>query len=225
MLNSYPLPAHGRGPVDVYRYRPQPVLKRPKPESQHMAMNTWELAALHAAEEEHRASQHGPSRHHQRQDSLIYPGLYSHSGINMLDILFRIAARPNPQIDLGPIDSSCAMILCDLALPDTPIVYATNPFLELTGYSNEEVIGRNCRFLQAPPDNGSVRQGSTRQHVSKNLVQDMRRSVDANYEIQLEVPNFRKDGTCFTNILTMIPIRWDGADYRYSVGFQCEKEC
>lgn len=42
---------------------------------------------LQAAEEEHTASQHGSSHYLPRQDSLIYPGLYSHSGINMLDIL------------------------------------------------------------------------------------------------------------------------------------------
>ncbi|KLU86854.1 cellulose signaling associated protein ENVOY [Magnaporthiopsis poae ATCC 64411] len=160
-----------------------------------------------------------------QQDPLIYPGLYSASGFNMLDILFRVTARPNPQVELGPVDASCAMVLCDLTQPDSPIVYVSEPFEELTGYSADEVIGRNCRFLQAPPGRSLLKQGSTRRHVPKDLVKRMRKAVDRDAELQLEVPNFRKDGTPFTNILTIIPISWDDSvHYHYSVGFLSEKE-
>lgn len=39
-------------------------------------------------------------------------------------------------------------VICDPSLPDCPIVFASDAFLELTGYPREEVLGRNCRFLQ-----------------------------------------------------------------------------
>src|SRR3954447_15533381 len=39
-------------------------------------------------------------------------------------------------------------VLTDPALPDNPVVYANHSFLTLTGYPRNEVIGRNCRFLQ-----------------------------------------------------------------------------
>ena len=38
----------------------------------------------------------------------------------------------------------------DPSLPDNPIVYASKGFLQLTGYTMSQVIGRNCRFLQGP---------------------------------------------------------------------------
>ncbi|HSG33786.1 MAG TPA: PAS domain-containing protein, partial [Sphingomonadaceae bacterium] len=43
-----------------------------------------------------------------------------------------------------------AAVVTDPTQPDNPIVECSQPFLELTGYSREEVIGRNCRFLAGP---------------------------------------------------------------------------
>jgi hypothetical protein len=54
-------------------------------------------------------------------------------------------------VPLGPVDASCALIITDLAQPDQPIIYTSQPFTALTGYSTREALGRNCRFLQAPP--------------------------------------------------------------------------
>ena len=41
-------------------------------------------------------------------------------------------------------------VVTDPSLPDNPIVYATQGFLNLTGYTLDQVLGRNCRFLQGP---------------------------------------------------------------------------
>lgn len=155
-------------------------------------------------------------------DPIIYPGLYSTSGFDMMNILIRVAMRPKPRIDLGPIDSSCAIIMCDLQQPDAPLVYCSDPFLFLTGYKQSEVLGRNCRFLQAP--GGDVQQGAKRNFINKELLRSMRRSVETNDELQVEVTNFRKDGSSFVNLLTMIPVPWDTAEYRYSVGFLCDRD-
>lgn len=154
-------------------------------------------------------------------DPLIYPGLYSATGFDILTALTRVMTRPNPQIDLGPIDCSVALLVCDLALPDQPIVYASDPFLELTGYQSSEILGRNCRFLQAP--GGIVQAGSLRQYVNQDVVKKMKMSVDQNQEVQVEVVNFKKNGQQFLNLLTIIPIQWDSDYYRYSVGFQCDE--
>ena len=40
------------------------------------------------------------------------------------------------------------MVVTDPRLPDNPIVLANHAFLDLTGYTADEVVGRNCRFLQ-----------------------------------------------------------------------------
>lgn len=139
-----------------------------------------------------------------------------------MSVLFRVFARPNPTIDLGPVDGSVALVVCDLALQDMPIVYASEAFLALTGYRMDEILGRNCRFLQAP--GGKVQPRSARKHVEGRDIQGMRDAVRANKEHQTEITNFKKGGEPFVNILTIIPITWDSEDYRYSVGFQCQKE-
>lgn len=152
----------------------------------------------------------------------MYPGLYCPSGLDMMTVLFRVYGRPNPQINLGPIDCSVALIVCDLAVADNPIVYASDPFLQMTGYRMHEIQGKNCRFLQAP--GGDVKPKLSRKYVDKTTVRGMRDSIKANKEHQTTLTNFRKDGRPFVNILTLIPITWEGSnDYRYSVGFQCDK--
>ena len=103
---------------------------------------------------------------------------------------------------------------------DNPIVYASEPFYQLTGYG-PEVIGHNCRFLQAP--GGKVRNGGPRKHVDKDVLRKLRKAVEKNTEVQVEITNFKKDGSRFTNLLTMIPITWDDS-HNYCVGFQCDKD-
>lgn len=133
----------------------------------------------------------------------------------------RVLSRDNPIVDLGAVDASCSLVLCDLQQPDCPIVYANEPFYQLTGYTEHEVLGRNCRFLQAP--GGKVRQGSKRKYVDKDIVKKMQRGVATNTELAVEVTNFKKNGQKFINVLTMIPICWDSTEPRFSVGFQAEK--
>ncbi|KAL2132095.1 hypothetical protein VTI74DRAFT_4218 [Chaetomium olivicolor] len=114
-------------------------------------MNTA-LATLPNPWEEHalmRTTAH--SKRTRTFDSIIHPGLYSHSGLDVLTILAYIHARPNPSIHLGAVDASCAIVVCDLLQPDQPIIYTSEGFTLLTGYRQQEVLGRNCRFLQAPP--------------------------------------------------------------------------
>ncbi|OHE94263.1 vivid PAS protein VVD [Colletotrichum orchidophilum] len=190
-------------------------------------MNPWESCALQYqfSEETEQAAHGKPGAWRQPQaaaDPVMYPGLYCPSGFDMMSILLRVAGRPNPKVELGAIDCSVALLLCDLEQPDCPIVYASEHFSILTGYRNSEIIGKNCRFLQAP--GGKVSQKSARKHVPKETVKSMRKAVEANDEFQVDVLNFRKDGTSFVNLLTMIPVRWDSQHFRYSVGFQVALE-
>ncbi|KAK0640889.1 vivid PAS protein VVD [Cercophora newfieldiana] len=176
------------------------------------AMNSWEAAAYQQSQ------QYGA--YADSQNVLFYQGVYSTERYDMMSILVSIQGRPNPQVNLGPVDLSCAMILCDLTQPDQPIVYANDAFCFMTGYTAEEVKGRNCRFLQAP--GGRVRPKSVRTGVDERAIRKMRKAVDKRAEISLEVLNFKKNGQSFINILTMIPVKVEGK--WHCVGFQCEKE-
>ncbi|KAI1649400.1 putative vivid protein [Daldinia loculata] len=189
-------------------------------------MNSWEESALQYRYQDNGAFTGGSDSvaidpKDTVHDGIIYPGLYAPSGFDIMNILIQVMTRPNPVVELGPIDASCALIMCDLQQQDYPIVYASDPFTELTGYSHSEVIGLNCRFLQAP--GGRVRKQSTRKHVNKEVLKTMRRSVEANDELAVEVVNFKKNGDRFVNVLTMIPVHWESQTPRYSVGFLAEK--
>ncbi|TFK46738.1 hypothetical protein OE88DRAFT_1666927 [Heliocybe sulcata] len=153
--------------------------------------------------------------------------LYSATGFDLLSLLSRIAQRPNPTITLGPVDMTCAFTIVDVRRYDSPIVYASPSFCSLTGYQEHEVIGRNCRFLQAP--SGRVEKGDERKFTSPESVAHLRKNLVANKECQTSIVNYRKDGSAFINLVTAIPL-YGGVnnslderdDVVYHVGFQVD---
>ena len=86
------------------------------------------------------------------------------------------------------------MVVADPRLPDTPIVFVNNAFLDMTGYAQEEVLGRNCRFLQGPDTDRAV-------------VDQIRQAVARQEQIAVELLNYRKDGSSFWNALFLTPVR------------------
>ncbi|KAK4190922.1 hypothetical protein QBC35DRAFT_43496 [Podospora australis] len=177
-------------------------------------LNTWEGQALQYYG--------GHQLDTQTFDPIIYPGLYSASGLDIMAILLLIHQRPDPQVDIGAVDMSCPIIVCDLLRQDQPIIYASDSFVQLTGYKRSEILERNCRFLQAP--GGNVKPRVARKYVDEKTVKKMRKAVDKNTELQIRVTNFKKNGQKFTNCLTMIPMQYNSPHFNISVGFQCEME-
>ncbi|KAI3335565.1 vivid PAS protein VVD [Ustulina deusta] len=187
-----------------------------------VSMNPWEYNALeYNYTEDETSSAPVPPQAGALSDPLIYPGIYAPSGFDIMSILSRVAMRPSPVVDLGPVDASCAIVVCDIEQPDYPVVYANEACMQLTGYPLEEMLGKNCRFMQAP--GGKVRKSSTRSHVEKSVLKKMCHTIEANGELAVEVTNFKKDGQKFTNLLTIIPVCWDTPSPRYYVGFIAEK--
>lgn len=132
----------------------------------------------------------------------------------------RVASRPNPEIDIGRIDSNCALLLCDAQKPDLPIVYCSEAFEHLTKYGSEEILGRNCRFLQSP-DGKSPPSTSP---VDVDDRQKLRSESVRRKETQTSLLNYKKGGQPFTNLLTTIPITWNSRDARFIVGFQVDRQ-
>ncbi|KAJ5555494.1 hypothetical protein N7461_003964 [Penicillium sp. DV-2018c] len=149
-----------------------------------------------------------------------HTGIYSSTGFDVLGALGRVAMRPNPKINIGAVDLSCAFVMCDILAEDQPIIYVSEAFERLTGYIKDEIVGRNCRFLQAP--DGRIKSGAKRTFVDEQTVHRMRSTIDARNEIQASIINYRKGGQPFMNLVTMIPIKWDSDVYRYYVGFQVD---
>ena len=86
-----------------------------------------------------------------------------------------------------------AMIVTDPNLPDNPVVLANKAFLDLTGYRLEEVVGRNCRFLQG-------------EQTSSETIARLREAVSNRREITETLRNQRKDGSQFWNQLFIAPV-------------------
>ncbi|KAM0275242.1 hypothetical protein ACHAPA_000099 [Fusarium lateritium] len=190
------------------------------------AMNPWEVDALNyefpqegSYNVDGTVNPAGTWR--QVQDPVIYPGLYAPSGIDIMSILFRVMGRPNPQVVLGPVDCSVAMVVCDMGRSDAPVIYVSESFSDLTGYSAREALGRNCRFLQSPP--GQERHPN-RKGSDKVASHRMHQAVLAGREIQTPVTNYKKFGQAFNNLLTIIPVPVDNTGSRHCIGFLCEMD-
>ncbi|KAJ6012567.1 hypothetical protein N7522_002922 [Penicillium canescens] len=138
-------------------------------------------------------------------DTSAHADIYSKSGFDILGILARAISRPNPKINVGPVDLSSALVVCDILCDDYPIVYVSEGFERLTGYASEEVVGYNCRFLQGP--NGDIEAGAKRRFVDEQTVFRMRSSIAGRCEIQTSIINYRKDGQPFINLITLIPFQ------------------
>jgi PAS domain S-box-containing protein len=114
----------------------------------------------------------------------------------------------------GPIFSALersglSMVATNPRLPDNPIVFVNEAFCRTTGYSADEAVGRNCRFLQ-PPD------------VDEKTVEQIREAVGNGRAISIEVLNRRKDGTRFWNHLFVTPVSGEGGEPLFFLATQVD---
>ncbi|KAF3331221.1 phototropin-2-like isoform X1 [Carex littledalei] len=100
-------------------------------------------------------------------------------------------------------------VISDPRLPDNPIIFASDSFLELTEYTREEILGRNCRFLQGPEtDQGTVAK-------IRNAIRDQR-------EITVQLINYTKSGKKFWNLFHLQPMRDQKGEVQYFIGVQLD---
>lgn len=100
-------------------------------------------------------------------------------------------------------------VVCDPSLPDCPIVFASDAFLALVGYSREEVLGKNCRFLQGPA-------------TDRGTVAKIREAVAAGRECIVRLLNYKKNGEMFWNMFTLAPIMDVEGHIRFFIGVQVD---
>ncbi len=123
---------------------------------------------------------------------------------------FVVEKDPNliPQILSTILDSTNnGITLADPDMEDMPIVYANRSFETMTGYSQAEIIGRNCRFLQ-----GTDRDQEARFHL--------RRAIDEHLPIEVDIRNYKKSGEMFHNHLALTPLFDDRNQLLYYLGVQ-----
>ncbi len=113
-----------------------------------------------------------------------------------------------PQILTKVLDSCVnGVTLSDPDVEDMPLVYANKAFETVTGYSNEETVGRNCRFLQ----------GTDRDQPE---VGKLREAIKNKQEIGVTLRNYKKSGELFYNHLEMTPLFDPHGNLLYYLGVQ-----
>ncbi len=100
-----------------------------------------------------------------------------------------------------------AVCLTDPRLEDDPIVFCNKAFEKLTGYKQDEIVGRNCRFLQGPK-------------TDQSQVAKIRDAIRTEEVLVVELLNYRKDGSTFWNALHLGPIYDEEGKLRYFFGSQ-----
>jgi PAS domain S-box-containing protein len=119
----------------------------------------------------------------------------------------RETARETPSLRERAMDEvPVGIILTDPGLSDNPITYVNRGFVRLTGYSEAEIVGQNCRFLQG-------------ERTAREPVERLRSAIDAGEPATVELLNYRKDGASFWNRVTVAPL-FDDDDVSAFVGIQ-----
>ena len=126
------------------------------------------------------------------------------------------AFAPDARLARGGLDMATTLeriqqsfVIADPSLPDCPIVFASDGFLDFTGYTREEILGRNCRFLQGP-------------RTDARAVREIRRAVDAGDECTVRLLNYTKQGKPFWNMFTLAPVRDETGRIRFFAGIQVD---
>ena len=108
---------------------------------------------------------------------------------------------------LTPEEREQSVVITDPARPDNPVIFVSDEFEKQTGYPPEEVLGRNCRFLQGP-------------ETDSTAVEAIRKAVEAESAITVDLLNYRKDGSTFWNRLRIRPLFGDDGKVMFYVGAQ-----
>ena len=101
------------------------------------------------------------------------------------------------------------MVITDPNQQDNPIVFCNEAFQLLTGYDRSEIIGRNCRFLQGP-------------ETDSKAISKLRSAINKGRAIDIDLLNYRKDGTTFWNALYLSPVRNNRSEVQFFFASQLD---
>ena len=99
--------------------------------------------------------------------------------------------------------------LSDARAPDQPVVWVNEAFIRLTGFSREDVLGHNCRFLQGPA-------------TDREAVARIRAALAAGEPVSEVLLNYRRDGSVFWNRVVISPVRDADGQVTHLVGAQLD---
>ena len=108
--------------------------------------------------------------------------------------------------------SSNGIVVTNARTGDMPVVYVNPTFERMTGYSADEILGKNCRFLQ----------GGEYDLSNEDALTEIRKSIANSSDVSVVLRNYRKDGSPFWNDLYLSPTRNDSGEITHWVGIQSD---
>ncbi|MGB5387174.1 MAG: PAS domain S-box protein, partial [Eudoraea sp.] len=124
------------------------------------------------------------------------------------DLSERIEIEKNLNVKSEALEATQnGIVISDALKEDNPIIYVNRAFKKLTGYSESEVLNKNCRFLQKGDND-------------QRGVKIMHKAIAAGKRCQVRVRNYKKDGTLFWNEVSINPIRNKDSKITHFVGIQ-----
>ena len=124
-----------------------------------------------------------------------------------LDVL----GRSNEKLDALIANSPIASVISDPRQSDNPIIACNAAFIELTGYAEHEIIGRNCKFLAGPA-------------TEPWLTETISNGVQRHAPVMVEILNYKRDGTPFRNAVLVAPLFDEDGALEFFLGSQVEIE-
>ena len=119
-----------------------------------------------------------------------------HHGIPIETVKRSVSARGANRVFLNHLeqdDGTLCYLICDAREPDCVIVACSDAWLGVCGYSPDEVLRRNCRFLQGPL-------------TCHTTIMEMAASISAGHVFKTSVVNYHRDGTPFQNNFVLAPL-------------------
>lgn len=122
----------------------------------------------------------------------MVPGLLNVPPVHLNDAAAPEVARHD--IFFAAVETTrMPMVVTDPNQPDNPIIFCNPAFAKMTGYKPEEIVGRNCRFLQGPESDQAV-------------IAQVREAIARKEQVSVELLNYRKNGSTFWNALFVSPV-------------------
>jgi PAS domain S-box-containing protein len=101
------------------------------------------------------------------------------------------------------------ILITDCQQEDDPIIYANHFFLKMSGYELEEVIGKNCRFMQG--------EGTDPEALKKLAI-----AIKNREPVTVKMINYRKNGDKFLNEFTICPVKDENGNVTHCIGLEKE---
>ena len=137
-------------------------------------------------------------------------GVVTGAVVTFFDVTNRRATEADLRLRTRAIEEATnGVIITDATHPHNPIVYVNSTFARLTGYAAEEVLGKNCRFLQGPA-------------TDRDALARIRQAIAEGRECREVLRNYQKDGSPFWNELSVSPVHDDDGRLTAFIGIQSD---